>query len=132
MKTLIALITFLILLAGGSQNAHADQLRNCVGPYTLSSQNYAPGVLGIPVKHFDGQMTVHMWKTGADAISVNIEATNYNVIEDPLGGSFINLATRTGSAMDEVVGPFESLRFNVTNCGTDCTTKVKVCGRIAN
>lgn len=132
MKLIYACLLAIALVFGGSQNANADQLRNCVGPYTLSSVNYSPGALGVPVKHFDGQMTVHLWKTGPDAISVNIEATNYTQLEDPLGGSFVNLATRTGNAMDEVVGPFESLRFYVTSCGTDCTTKVKVCGRIAN
>lgn len=137
MKNLLILLVTMLVLLGGSQNVGAagnDRGRGGYGPVVMTATTSYPVAAGADVTHLDDAMTVDIWWRGSGTIAFVVEGSNFTALEDPSNLSFANLAgTTVYTGVNDVLsiqGPVRRIRFRVTSCTGDCTTSVKVEGRV--
>lgn len=141
LKRIFTIMAFIVLCTGmiqhlGEPTAYAagnDRGRQPYGPFTISAASTCyPSDNGFDAKFLDGDIvSIYIWSIGSGALSVTPQITGFTLAEDPNNTSWYSLTARDdNNYADSIVGPIERMRFCTTTCTGDCTTKVKVIGRV--
>lgn len=96
----------------------------CWGPYTLSSNNYAPDSTGDDILDWVGDFSAQL-AIGSGSLTVTVEAQNPG-----MGNSFAGIGQMTTTSIAQFHGPLSRLRFSVTSCSS-CNATISVCGNAA-
>jgi hypothetical protein len=111
----LPVLTLLGLLSAPSSAWAAPK---CLGPYTLTSNNYAPDTTGDDVRDWWGDFTVNLAVTSG-TLTVSVESTLD-------GGAFASLGSMSTTSIAQFHGPLHRLRFLVSGCST-CNATVIAC-----
>jgi hypothetical protein len=90
----------------------------CLGPYTLTSNNYAPDQAGDDVRDWWGDFTVNLVVTSG-TLSVSVEAKLD-------GADFASLGSMSTTSIAQFHGPLHRLHFLVSSCSS-CNATIIAC-----
>lgn len=97
--------------------AYADSPK-CLGPYTLTSNNFAPADTGDEIEQWTGDFTVNLAKTSG-TLTVSVEGKLR-------GGDWASLGTMSTTSIAQFHGPLHALRFSVSSCSS-CVATIVAC-----